>query len=422
MIDLNRESIKGFDIREYYVAQTSGLKDKGFSERLVWQMKLLHLGDLHIGKSLGEYNLIEDQKYILKQIFDIITEHSVDAVLIAGDVYDKAIPSEEAVALFDYFLCKLSSMNVKTFVISGNHDSDERLNFGSSLFEANGLYIASKYNGNLYKKELEDEYGRMNVYLLPFVKASQVRHFYPDEEIDTYDKAVKVIVNKAEINENERNVLVAHQFVAGGGEEPQLGGSENVSVQNVGLVERIGTDCFDKFDYVALGHIHSPQRIGRDEIRYSGSPLKYSLSEVNNNKSVPIVTVGKKGEVNIELIPLKPFRNMRHLKGKLEQLLHQDNIEDTNDFIYVTLTDEAPINDVMGIFQQYYPNTIKIDYDNAHTKAIEQVDISRIMEKKSFGEFISDFYQYIYGCDISEEEMKVMNEVAREAGVADETN
>ncbi len=385
-------------------------------------MKFLHLGDLHIGKSLGEYNLIEDQKYILNQILNIVTEQSVEAVLIAGDVYDKSIPSEEAVALFDYFLCKLTSMNVKTFVISGNHDSDERLNFGSSLFEANGLYIAAKYNGILYKKELNDEHGKLNVYLLPFVKASQVRHFYPEEEIDTYDKAVKVIIENAEINNNERNVLVAHQFVAGGGEEPKLAGSENVAVQNVGLVEKIGTDCFDRFDYVALGHIHSPQRIGRDEIRYSGSPLKYSLSEVNNNKSVPIITLEKKGEINIELIPLTPLRNMRHLKGKMEQLLQQDNLKDTNDFIYVTLTDEAPINDVMGIFQQYYPNTMKIDYDNAHTKAIEQVDISRITETKSFGEFISDFYQYMYGCDISEEEMKVMNEVAREAGVMDETD
>lgn len=385
-------------------------------------MKFLHLGDLHIGKSLGEYNLIEDQKYILNQILNIVTEQSVEAVLIAGDVYDKSIPSEEAVALFDYFLCQLTSMNVKTFVISGNHDSDERLNFGSSLFETNGLYISAKYNGMFYKKELMDEHGKLNVYLLPFVKASQVRHFYPEEEIDTYDKAVKVIIENAEINNNERNVLVAHQFVAGSGEEPKLAGSENVAVQNVGLVEKIGTDCFDRFDYVALGHIHSPQRIGRDEIRYSGSPLKYSLSEVNNNKSVPIITLGKKGEINIELIPLTPLRNMRHLKGKMEQLLQQDNLKDTNDFIYVTLTDEAPINDVMGIFQQYYPNTMKIDYDNAHTKAIEQVDISRITETKSFGEFISDFYQYMYGCDISEEEMKVMNEVAREAGVMDETD
>ncbi len=385
-------------------------------------MKFLHLGDLHIGKSLGEFNLIEDQRFILNQILDVIEEHSVDGVLIAGDVYDKSVPSEEAVRLLDYFLCKLIEKKVQTFVISGNHDSDERLNFGSSLFETNQLYISAKYNGILYKQELTDEYGKLNVYLLPFVKASQVRHFFPEEVIDSYENAVRVIINHAGIDEKERNVLVAHQFVAGKSEEPVLAGSENPAVMNVGLVEKIGTDCFEMFDYVALGHIHSPQRIGRDEIRYAGSPLKYSLSEVNNNKSVPIVTMGEKGQVQIELIPLKPDRDMRHIKGKMEQLLYQSNIQSSEDFIYVTLTDEDPINDAMGIFRQYYPNTVKIDYDNSHTKAIEQLDISRMTEKKSFEELMSDFYQFIYGCDMSEEEMDVMKEVAREAGVTSETN
>ena len=385
-------------------------------------MKFLHLGDLHIGKSLGEFNLIEDQKFILDQILDIAEQQSVDAVLIAGDVYDKPIPSEEAVGLFDYFLCKLAAMKIKTFVISGNHDSDERLNFGSSLFEANQLYISAKYRGQLYKQELTDEHGKINVYLLPFVKATQVKHFFPEEEIDSYDKATSVIIDRAKIDNRERNILVAHQFVAGKGENPVMGGSESAAVLNVGMVERIGTDCFKEFDYVALGHIHSPQKVGRGEIRYSGSLLKYSQSEVNNDKSVPLVTVDIKGDVSIELIKLKPLRDMRHIKGKMEQLLDKENIKSPDDFIYVTLTDEDPINDAMGIFQQYYPNTIKIDYDNDHTRAIGQVDISRIVEDKSFPELISDFYHLMYGCEISEEEMAIMKEVAREAGVIDETD
>lgn len=385
-------------------------------------MKLLHLGDLHIGKSLGDFSLIEDQRYILDQIMDIVKKQNVDAVLIAGDVYDKSIPSEDAVRLFDYFICRLASTKVKTFIISGNHDSDERLNFGSTLFEANEVYISAKYEGALYKQTCKDSVGNINIYLLPFVKASQVKHFFPEEQIDTYNDAVKIILSHAQIDENERNILVAHQFVAGKGEEPVMGGSESVAVQNVGLVEKIGIECFQGFDYVALGHIHSPQRIVNEEIRYSGSPLKYSLSEVNNEKSVPIITIGKKGETEIELIKLKPLRDMRHLKGKMEQLLDKKNIKAPEDFIYVTLADEDTINDAMGIFQQYYPNTIKIDYDNAHTREIEQVDITRIAEDKSFPELIFEFYRLIYGCDINEEEMKIMNEVAREAGVVLETN
>lgn len=385
-------------------------------------MKFLHLGDLHIGKSLGEFSLIEDQKFILDQILDAAKKHSVDGVLIAGDVYDKSIPSEDAVSLFDYFIRQLADRKIKTFVISGNHDSDERLNFGSSLFEKNGLYISAKYEGTLYKQELEDEYGIINVYLLPFVKASQVRYFFPEEEIDSYDRAVRTVLDHTKINKKERNILVAHQFVAGKGEDPVMGGSESQAVQNVGLVEKIGADCFRDFDYVALGHIHSPQKVGREEVRYSGSPLKYSLSEVTNDKSFPIVTLGKKGDVSIELVKFEPLRDLRHLKGRMEQLLDKKNIKSPDDFIYATLTDEEIINDAMGIFQHYYPNTIKIDYDNSHTRQIEQVDITRITEDKSFAELISDFYRFVYGCEISEEEMDIMNEIAGEAGVIDETD
>ena len=380
-------------------------------------MKFLHLGDLHIGKSLNEFSLIDDQRFILDQILDEAEKRSVDAVLIAGDVYDKAIPSEEAVKLFDYFIRRLAEMKVKTFLISGNHDSDERLNFGSSLFKANQLYISAKYEGKLYKQELEDEHGKINVYLLPFVKASQVRHFFPDEEIDSYDKAVRTVIDHAGINEQERNIIVAHQFVAGKGGDPVMGGSESAAVLNVGLVEKIGTDRFDAFDYVALGHIHSPQKVGREGIRYAGSPLKYSLSEVNNKKSFPIITMGEKGDASIELVELKPLRDLRHLKGKMEQLLDESVIESPDDFIYATLTDDDMDKDVIGIFRQYYPNTVKIDFDNSRTKAMDQVDISRITEDKSFQELFSEFYHMVYDLPISEEEMAIMEEVAGKAGV-----
>lgn len=385
-------------------------------------MKLLHLGDLHIGKSVNDYSMIEDQKYMFHQILTMIDEHKADGVLIAGDVYDKAVPSEEAVGVLDGFLCQLAERKVKTYIISGNHDSDERLNFGSTLFETNGIFICSKYEGSLYKQTIVDKYGKVNLYLLPFVKASQVRHFFPEQEIDTYDQAVRVILEHGNINQKERNILVAHQFVVGSSGEPKLGGSENASVQQVGTVEKIGSDCFDLFDYVALGHIHSPQQVGRDTIRYCGSPLKYSLSEVRSEKSVPMITLGKKGTLDIEFLPLKPLRDMRHLKGKLEQLLDKKNITDTNDYIYVTLTDETPIPDAMAIIRQHYPNTMKLDYENSHTKGMEVMDVSKVTREKSFPELISEFYHMMFGCDMGEDEMKILLEAAKEAGVVDETN
>ena len=383
-------------------------------------MKLLHTGDLHLGKSLGDFDLIEDQRYILDRILDIVQEEEVDAVLIAGDVYDRAIPSEAAVRLLDSFLCRLAEAGADVYMISGNHDSDDRLNFGSGLFEASRIHISSVFDGSLYKRIKNDENGEVAFYLLPFVKASQVRHFFPEDPIETYEDAVRTILANASIDKSKRSVLIAHQYVAGQGGDPRLAGSEGPAVSAVGTVERIGCGCFDGFDYVALGHIHSPQKVGREEVRYSGSPLKYSFSEVNDNKSVPVITLGAKGDVNIELVPLIPKRDLRHLKGPMEKLLDAENVQAPEDFIYATLTDEDPQNDVMGIFRQFYPNTVKIDFDNSHTREIEQVDLSQIGETRSFTELVSGFYQQIYGCEISEEEMNVLKQAAKEAGIIDE--
>ena len=385
-------------------------------------MRLIHLGDLHLGKSLGDFDLIEDQKYILDRILEIVDKNNIDGVLIAGDVYDRALPSEAATNLLDYFLKSLAERNVKTFMISGNHDSDDRLNYGSSLFAANQIYISAQFKGSLYKQTVNDEFGEVNIYLLPFVKASQVRHFFPEEKIENYDAAVRTILKYTDIDFEKRNVIVAHQFVAGIGSDPELGGSEGAGTMSVGLVEKIGYDCFDGFDYAALGHIHSPQCVGGEEVRYSGSPLKYSLSEVNNDKSVPMITLGDKGDVKIELLKLRPLRDMRHLKGPIEKLLDKSNISRPEDFIYATLTNEEIINDAMGIMQQVYPNTVRIDYDNSRTRELERIDITAITQHKSFDELISDFYRKMYSCEISEEELQVMMETAKEAGVIDETD
>lgn len=384
-------------------------------------MKIMHLGDLHIGKSLGDFDLYEDQRYILEQILNLIKEKSVDVLLIAGDVYDKAIPGEKSVQLLDYFLKRLVETGIKTYMISGNHDSDERLNFGSSLFESNNIYINSKFNGILKRYSLHDEFGELNIYLLPFVKASQVQHFFPEEKIDSYDMAVRTIIKLSDFDVGKRNILVAHQFVAGK-DDPEIAGSEGLSVHNVGMVEKIGYGSLAEFDYVALGHIHSPQSVGLKHIRYCGSPLKYSLSEVNNNKSVPIITFKDKGEVLVEFAPLIPMRDIRHLRGNIKNLLDKKNISMENDFIYATLTNEDIVNDAMGIFREYYPNTVKIDYDNSHTKEIENVDITRITQNKTFDELIKDFYMQMYSCDMGEEELEIMKWAAKEAGVGNEAD
>ena len=384
-------------------------------------MKLIHLGDLHLGRSLGEFDLIEDQKYILGQILDLIDKEKVDAVLIAGDVFDKSIPSEAAVNLLDSFLKDLVSRNVKVFMISGNHDSDDRLNYGKWTFEKQGVYISAIYDGKLDCHVLKDGDTEINIYMLPFVKASHVRHVYPDETIDTYEDAVRLVIDKAGIDESKCNIVIAHQFVAGK-EDPLLSGSESIGTQNVGTVEKVGYDCFSKFDYVALGHIHSAQKVGRDLCRYSGTPLKYSLKEINDKKSVPLITVNGKNDISFELVLLNPKRDVRHIRGKMEELLDPANISSPDDFIYATLTDEDIIDNVMGIFQQSYRNTVKVDFDNSRTREVEKVDISQIAENRTFEDLISDFYKQVYGCDISDEEMAVMREAAREAGVLNEAD
>lgn len=379
-------------------------------------MKFLHLSDLHLGKNVNEFSMIEDQKYILKQIVEIIMRESVDAVLIAGDIYDRSVPSEEAVKLLDGFLTELSNQGRAVFVISGNHDSDERLNFGSRLFKANGIHIAGRYDGSIAHVDLEDEFGLVHVWMLPYVKASRVAHYFPEDDTSTYDAAFRTAINKCNVNQEERNVILVHQFVSGKSVEPELAGSESAMV-SVGTLDKIGYDCFDAFDYVAMGHIHGCQAVGRETCRYAGAPLKYSLNqrEIHSTKSVPVITLGEKGNVKVDLIPLKPRREVRHIKGELKELLK--NAVDTDDYIYVTLTDETVQFDAMARIQEVYPNTMKLDYDNRSTRALQESDGEMETQGKSFQELVLDFYKLMNGSAPSEAEWKLIEEVAIEAGV-----
>lgn len=327
-------------------------------------MKIIHLSDLHIGKRVNEFSMLEDQQYILNEILTIIDEQKADVIIIAGDVYDKSVPSAEAVELFDRFLYRLSKRNLPVMVISGNHDSPERIAFGSGIMCESGIYMSPVYDGSVEPIVLSDSYGRISFYLLPFIKPVHVRRFYENENTESYTDAVRCAVEHMDINPDERNILVTHQFVTGAvrsdSEEVSVGGSDNVDAS-----------VFEKFDYVALGHIHGPQRITRDTVRYSGSPLKYSFSEKDHIKSVTVAEIREKGDITINTVPLVPMHDMREIKGLYNELMLKSNYENTatDDYMHIILTDEEDVPDAMSKLRIVYPNLMKLEYDNTRTRS-----------------------------------------------------
>lgn len=381
-------------------------------------MKLIHLGDLHIGKNFNEFSMIEDQRYILNEIIKRIESDNIDAVLLAGDIYDRSVPSEEAVKLFDEFLTKLSALGKKVFAISGNHDSDERLNYGSRLFESNGVYIAGRYDGDIRCIDIKDSFGDLHVWLMPYIKASRVAHFFPEEKIDTYDAAFRTALSKCDINTDERNIIVVHQYTASRGreEKPEFAGSETV-MENIGTIDWIGADCFDDFDYVAMGHIHGGQAVGRETCRYSGSLLKYSLHEreINREKTIPVITIEEKGNVAVELISLQPLRDVRRIRGRLKDLIQ--SAVDTEDYIHAVLTDEETQFDAMARLREVYPHIMKLEYDNESTRALHASEEYLQTEGKSFHELVSDFFRLYKGVEPNEKEWEVIEAAARDAEV-----
>lgn len=364
-------------------------------------MKFLHVSDLHLGKRLNEFSLIEDQRYILFKILNKIDESKPDAVLIAGDVYDKGIPSVEAVALFDEFLCHLAEKNLEIFIISGNHDSAERMTCGAKLMEKSRVHFSPVYDGNVTSFKMEDNFGPVNIFLLPFIKPAIVKAVFPDEaeNIETYTDAVKCALNHMDINWNERNVLVSHQFVTGSlrcdSEDISVGGSDNVDAS-----------AFENFDYVALGHLHGAQKAGSDVIRYSGTPLKYSFSEVNQEKGALLVEVSEKGKINVEQIPLVPLHDLREIKGTYEELTLRKNYENTavEDYLHITLTDEEDIPEGFGKLQVIYKNLVKLDYDNQRTRNNNEITGAVDVEKIKPIDLFNQFYQLQNNVELSEEQ------------------
>lgn len=369
-------------------------------------MKILHLSDLHIGKRVNDFSMLEDQEYILKKILNIIDEHMPKAVLIAGDVYDKSVPSAEAVQLFDDFLVSLSERELKTFIISGNHDSPERLAFGARLMNPSGIYISPVYKKGSTPVVLEDEFGELFIYMLPFIKPAHVRAQFPDLEIGSYNDALKAALEDLNPDENKRNILITHQFVTGAvksdSEEMSVGGSDNID----------GT-LFNKFEYVALGHIHRPQKMLRDTIRYSGTPLKYSFSEAKHQKSVTIIDFNEKNNIEISEIPLVPKRDMKEIKGKYLDITAKSYYENTNreDYLRITLTDEEEIPEALGKLRVIYPNIMKLDYDNTRTRKGITISEGPSIEKKSPTDLFSEFYQFQNNQSLNEEQEKLLKEL-----------
>lgn len=351
-------------------------------------MKFIHLSDLHIGKRVHEYSMIEDQEHILNEIVRIIDDEKPNGVLIAGDIYDKSVPAAEAVQLFDAFIARLAKRDLNVFVISGNHDSPERIAFGSEIMKNSKVFLSPVYRGQVNPITLKDEYGQIDVYLLPFLRPSHVKQFYPDEEISSYTDAVRVAIEKMNVNQERRNILVTHQFVTG------ASSCESEEPISVGGSDQVDASVFSPFDFVALGHIHGPQNIAGGKIRYCGTPLKYSFSEVNHKKSVTVLEFKGKGDVSVKEINLTPKREMLELKNQFSTLISRDFYEDKNTdaYIHITLTDEDDIPDAIGKLRSIYPNIMKLDYDNTRTQRDSTIEVSAGAEEKKPVELFAELF------------------------------
>ena len=380
-------------------------------------MKLIHISDLHIGKRVNEFPMLEDQKYILRQILAIADVQQADGIMIAGDIYDKPVPSAEAVQVFDWFLTELADRKKQVYAVSGNHDSAERIAFGAKLMSGRGVFVSPVYRGDTAKFTMTDSYGELCLYLLPFVKPAVVRHALQEmsdmEETpmpESYHEAVKLAVARMNVDTTKRNILIAHQFVTGAGRCD----SEEVSV---GGLDNVDADVFDDFDYVALGHIHSPQSLKRETVRYCGTPLKYSFSEAAQEKSVTVVEFREKGNIALSTVPLVPLHDLRKIRGTYLEVtaksFYQDT--DTQDYVQITLTDEEDIPDGLQKLRVIYPNLMRLEYDNSRTRHSRVVERAEEIEQKTELELFAEFYEMQNNQPMSEEQSAFVTRLIEES-------
>lgn len=373
----------------------------------------MHLADLHLGKRVNGFSMMEDQEYILNRILEIMEEEQPDGLLIAGDVYDKTIPPAEAVRRMDDFLTAVAAKHVPVFLISGNHDSAERVAFGHQLMQGSGIWISPVYDGTIRHHTLEDRWGEVNIYLIPFLRPSVVRSFFPDVEIEDYTDALRTIIEDLQVDTSRRNVVLAHQFVTAAGALPETCDSEQLSV---GGLDRVDGSVFSPFDYTALGHLHGPQRVGSETIRYAGSPLKYSFSELHQKKSVTVAELREKGEAEIRQIPLQPRREMIELRGTFEEILAEARKkgELQTDYYHMILTDETDVVDALSRLREYYPNIMLLDYDNRRTRSQKEVEQLDRVEERMPGELFAALYEQQNGQEMDSDRKEYLDGLIRE--------
>ncbi len=369
-------------------------------------MKFAHLADLHLGKTVNGFSMIEDQKYILKQILHILEDKHVDAVLIAGDIYDRSIPSAEAMQLLNAFLTELNKRNYEVYIIAGNHDSAERLTYGSDIFNQMHIHIEGSWNGSLAYYDYHDAYGIVRVHLLPYIRPSDINR-YSEEKADSYNKAIEEAIETADLSE-DRNIILTHQFVSGTVLDED--GSEEL---NIGGLDAVDGHLYDAFDYVAMGHIHRPQKLLRETMRYSGTPLPYSFAECRYHKSMPVITMEEKGNVSgIELCSLKPLHGMREIHGYFNDIIHNSREDEhTDDYMHITLNDENDVTDALPQLREIYPNLMKLDYDNTRTRNQKDLRALKKMEKQNPVDIFSDFYTLSNGAEMSDEQKKIIQDL-----------
>lgn len=373
----------------------------------------MHLADLHLGKRVNGFSMMEDQEYILNRILEIMEEEQPDGLLIAGDVYDKTIPPAEAVRRMDDFLTAVAAKHVSVFLISGNHDSAERVAFGHQLMQGSGIWISPVYDGTIRHHTLEDRWGEVNIYLIPFLRPSVVRSFFPDVEIEDYTDALRTIIEDLQVDTSRRNVVLAHQFVTAAGALPETCDSEQLSV---GGLDRVDGSVFSPFDYTALGHLHGPQRVGSETIRYAGSPLKYSFSELHQKKSVTVAELREKGETEIRQIPLQPRREMTEMRGTFEEILEEARKKGApqTDYYHMILTDEIDVVDALSRLREYYPNIMLLDYDNRRTRSQKEVEQLDRVEERTPGELFAALYEQQNGQEMDSDRKEYLDGLIRE--------
>lgn len=373
----------------------------------------MHLADLHLGKRVNGFSMMEDQEYILNRILEIMEEEQPDGLLIAGDVYDKTIPPAEAVRRMDDFLTAVAAKHVPVFLISGNHDSAERVAFGHQLMQGSGIWISPVYDGTIRHHTLEDRWGEVNIYLIPFLRPSVVRSFFPDVEIEDYTDALRTIIEDLQVDTSRRNVVLAHQFVTAEGALPETCDSEQLSV---GGLDRVDGSVFSPFDYTALGHLHGPQRVGSETIRYAGSPLKYSFSELHQKKSVTVAELRAKGETEIRQIPLQPRREMTELRGTFEEILEEARKKGApqTDYYHMILTDETDVVDALSRLREYYPNIMLLDYDNRRTRSQKEVEQLDRVEERTPEELFAALYEQQNGQEMDSDRKEYLDGLIRE--------